>query len=104
MRISCSQGVDLSNRGPLAEEAGGGLASGCPWSTDLHATTAQAPRREERVVLFPSPAALDCETCAGGRGAVSRGELGPDHMLGDRHGQAEGHSSGLVLGDAHKLM
>lgn len=60
--------MDLSNRGPLAEEAGGGLASGCPWSTDLHVTTAQAPRREEKVVLFPSPAALDCETCAGGGG------------------------------------
>lgn len=50
-------------------------------------------------MLFPSPAALDCETWG-----VSRGELGPDHMLGDRHRQAEGHSSGLVLGDAHKLM
>ena len=56
-------------------------------------------QKREREVLLPSPAALDWEAWE-----VSRGELGPDHMLGDRRGQADRHSSGLVLGDAHKLM
>ena len=99
VRIACKVRVWISATGPLAEEGGGGLLSGCSKSMDLDVTTAQAPRREERKVLLPSPAALDWEAWE-----VSRGELGPDHMLGDRCGQADRHSSGLVLGDAHKLI